>query len=408
MNRSWTLSTLFLILCAFWILSIGSAGYAQRSDGYWSGDGIEGGVVPDDTTASLAGLTAWWKANSGIEMGDHEARNGQCKKVVGFRFDFGCSWDIGDYTMEGESTDDAHIFYCAEDIYGEKITLNSPPVETTNIYWSFQATVFYECDVSGMSLSADPGSIDVGEDSTVEINVTCEDADGVDGMTVNLWLSEGSPGSLDQHEVTSAGGGKATVTFHADAEGTATVNAQILVCSGTEQLQTVDASCTIEVGGRNLEVNVIYISEVSFGDFQFNSSFVNQSEIDLNTDITGYVTGSGQGRTSFDFEYTSEHVYSENWDDEGFTEVTAEGMYNSETEMYLLNIDITGSITYTHVVDLGTERREFPIQEDIDWDQLLAEPILIGAAPDSIFSASGDLGFGLQYVIIASWVSGSD
>lgn len=401
----------FISLLAILILSIGVPDtlFAQASNGYYSGDGIEGSVSEGDTQASLSGLIDWWKTNSGIEMGSHDARDGQCKKVVGLRFDFASNWDeVGEYIIEGEETDDAHIFYCALDVSGQKITLNErpDPNSVTDIYWSFQATAFYGCDTPALSLTPSPASIDVGEDSTVDIQIDCFDAGGVGGMTVNLYLSEGSPGSLDQHEVITDGSGHASVTFTSDGEGTAIVNAQVMSCQGEDSMELLEGVCTINVGGRKLQVDLIYQSHLEQA-VTFDMSFVHRMEIDIETSDDGQVTGNGTGKTSFDFEYHNEEVHTENWSDSGFTECEAEGTFDGET--YMINIDTTGSISYEHVVEVpGHEPIRFPVDADIDWDQLLAEPIVIGASDDSTFSASGSFPWGLNYTILARWVSDND
>ncbi len=389
------------------MFSLGISGtvYAQ-TDGYGSGDGIGDSVAPGDTPTSLANLIAWWKANSGIEMGDHEPRFGECKKVVGFRFDFGCNWDAGDYIPEGKVTEDLKIFYCAIDVNHEKITLNQrPDPETvTDIYWSFQATVYYECDTPTLTLTPSPASIDVGEDSTVDIQINCFEAGGVGGMTVNLWLETGSPGDLSEHEATTDDSGHASVTFHSDGEGTATVNAQVLACSKEDNTHTKDASCQIEVGGRKLQVDLIYIGEVTQG-IQFMSSFVHRMKIDIETADNGIVSGSGDGQTTFDFEYENDtgEVYSDNWSESGFTTCEAEGTFDGET--YTINIDTTGNISFEHVVEIpGQEPIRIPIEESIDWEQLLAEPVVIAADDDATFSTSGSFSWGLTYIINAKWV----
>jgi len=390
---------LFLVLCLF---PTHDRLFAQ-TDGYGSGDGIEGGVVKDDTQASLDGLIAWWKANSSIEMDDHEPRSGECKKVVGFLFDFGCSWDGGDSRLEGRSTgDDVKMFYCAVDKHHEKV-MSDGNIQESDLYWSFQVTVFYGCDIpSAMTLTPDPGSIDPGEDSTVTIQIDCHEAGGVGGMTVNLWLEPGSPGTLDTHEVVTDGAGQATVTFTADDEGIATVHAQILACSQEENTNTVDADCQIDVNGFQLQVDLIYIGEVTEG-IEFFSTFVHRMKIDLNPTDSMFVTGSGQGQTSFDFEYHNEQVHTENWSDSGFTECTAEGTLIDG--VYTLNIDTTGNISYEHVVDVpGGQPIRIPIEAAIDWEQLLAEPVVIGVDPDSTFTASGSFPWGLTYTILARWV----
>lgn len=401
-----TAVTILFLLIGFGFTDVASA---EPTPGYPTGDDIEDSVEEGDTDASIANLIAWWKANSGIEMGSHEARNGECKKVVGFRFDFASSWDpVGEYIPEGYETEDAQIFYCAVDIHREKITLDSrpDPDSVIDLFWSFQATVFFECDTSKLALTPSPASIEVGEDSTVDIQVDCEEVGGVGGKTVNLWLSEGSPGDLDNHEVTTDDSGHASVNFHADGDGTATVNAQILICLQDGETQTIDAECRIEVGSRKLQVDLIYIGE-THQQIEFMSSFVHRMEIDLQTSDSGVVTGSGTGKTSFDFEYHNEEVHTEDWSSEGFTDCTAAGTFVDE--IYTINIDTTGAISYTHVVDVpGGEPIRIPIESDIDWDQLLAEPIVIGAADDATFSASGSFPWGLTYFINAKWVSDAE
>lgn len=380
--------------------------FAEPSDGYSTGDGIENSVTDGDTAASFEGLINWWKANSGIEMDAHEARNRECKKVVGLRFDFASNWDpVGVYVVEEDETEDAHIFYCAIDIHNEKITLNSKPDpdSVTDLYWSFQATVYYGCDIPTLALTPSPGSIDVGEASTVDIQIECFDAGGVGGMTLNLWLGEGSPGTLSQHEVITDGSGHASVVFHADGDGTAVVNAQVMACLGKENMELLEGNCQIDVGSRKLQVDLIYIGE-THGELEFFSTFVHRMEIDIQTSDNGMVSGTGTGKTSFDFEYHNDEVHTENWESGGFTECEAEGTFDGE--MYLINIDTTGSISYVHVVEIpGSDPIRIPIESDIDWDQLLAEPIEISAEDGATFNASGSFPWGLTYTILARWVT---
>lgn len=66
---------------------------------------------------------------------------------------------------------------------------------------------------------------------------------------------------------------------------------------------------------------------------------------------------------------------------------------------------MTGNISFEHVIELpGQEPLRFPIDEAIDWEQLLAEPVVIGIDDDATFSASGSFPWGLTYIINAKWV----
>ena len=65
--RSSVLAAVFMLMI-FFLPVCSIAG--QQSNGYNTADGIEGSIT--DTIGSLDGLIAWWKANSGMEMGDYE------------------------------------------------------------------------------------------------------------------------------------------------------------------------------------------------------------------------------------------------------------------------------------------------------------------------------------------------
>lgn len=172
------------------------------------------------------------------DIGEKGIRDGQCHEVVGIHFDL-------DYQVNGSAGslfDD--IGQTSGNVFMVDYKLDRVTV-STDTWFDLFVSVFYKCSPD-FAVAADPGQIDVDEQSTVTATITC-DGQPMPGRQVSFNVTA-DLGTLSASTATTSGSGEAQTTFTATDEGREAVFASYVACQGKAGQETLQHSASIDIG----------------------------------------------------------------------------------------------------------------------------------------------------------------
>ena len=213
----------------------------------WTGGGVGPGGLFDDFEddfgdgSNAEGAFDLYKIyfmQNIADIGEKGIRDGQCHEVVGIHFDLtyqvnGSAGSLFDNV--GQTT--GNVFMV--DYQLDRVTVS------TDTWFDLFVTVFYKCSPD-FTMAADPGQIDVDEQSTVSATLTC-DGQPMPGRNVTFEVTAGL-GTISPSSATTGGDGKAQTTFTASDEGREAVFGSYVACQGKAGQETLQHSASIDIG----------------------------------------------------------------------------------------------------------------------------------------------------------------
>ncbi len=375
---------------------------------YWtSGNLPPGGLLGDfqddlgdgsNAQAAFSAYQAYFQSEI-ASIGEKGVRNGQCHEVVGLHFDLtykidGVSGSL--YQPYGQTT--GNVFMVGYTF--DRVTLSS------DTFFDMFVSVFFKCSPD-MALTANPASIDIGEESTVTATLTC-DGSPMSGRTISLEAA-GGMGTLDPTAPSTNGSGQATSTFTATDDGREAVLASYVTCQGKENQGTLIKSTYIEIGDEwSGTMNLTFHHSGESVPWVFNDI------VTINFDLTideGNITGTGTGSHSASATSTHEVCTIINMNAPAF-EVAVSGTAGEESFDFQV-IPVSLPLVFTTYCEADPPVT-MPVQAYSNIEaSIIGQSIFINVAKEdgATDSGSGSEGFGedipVDYTYSVTMQSGS-